>query len=230
MAKLESQERVRFLNERFEEQRHLLRKSIKEFESGDLSEGIRIAIAIRVLVHETGPSKPLLAQLTHNYLQLEILDRKPKPIAAGPPGTRAAVVMSVPINVTISDRGVFFNSQLSGETYVPSVLGRWWTRNCLVLPGLGGFTRKEIILGLANKEGGAHVDVNLPRRYRQLLASRQLQIGWNNEGVSPLNLSRFMTAQAAAELLDSLDKNFLVATEQIGTKSAARNDVLTGGA
>jgi hypothetical protein len=61
---------------------------------------------------------------------------------------------------------------------------------------------------LQTKEGGAHVDVNLPEQYRQLLASKQLQIGWGKEEVSPLNLSRFMTAQAAIELLDCLNKNF----------------------
>ena len=40
------------------------------------------------------------------------------------------------------------------------------------------------------------------------MESQQLQIGWNKESVSPLNLSRFMTAQAALELLDCLKRNF----------------------
>jgi hypothetical protein len=69
-------------------------------------------------------------------------------------------------------------------------------------------SRKEVGLGLADKEGGAHVDVNLSPRYRPLLASQQLQVGWNEQAVSPLNLSRYMTAQAAVELLDCLNKSF----------------------
>lgn len=210
MAKLTGDDKRRFLSEKLEEQRHLLGKSISDFASGDLAEGVRLAIAIRVLVHETGSSKPLLGQLTSNYLQLPILDRKPATDSDEklPPGTHKAVVMSVPISVHLSEKGVFFNPKLEAENFAPSILGRWWIRACLILPGLGAFSRKEIVLGLADKEGGAHVDVNLSPRYRQLMQSKQLQIGWNKEGLTPLNLSRYMTAQAAVELFDCLNKNF----------------------
>jgi len=208
MAKLSGDEKKRYLRERLEEQRHLVNKSIVEFASGDLAEAVRLAVSMRVLVHETGSQKPLLGQLTPNYLELEILDRKEQKGEDPPPGTQRVVVMSVPISVQISDKGVFFNSGLDREAYVPSILGKWWTRPCLILPGLGGFSRKEIVLGLADKEGGAHVDVNISQRYRQLIESKQLQIGWNADGVAPLNLSRYMTAQAAVELLDCLDRNF----------------------
>ena len=67
MAKLSGENKKQYLRERFEEQRLFLSKSIKEFVSGDLAEAVRIAITIRVLVHETGSSKSLLGQLTPNY-------------------------------------------------------------------------------------------------------------------------------------------------------------------
>jgi hypothetical protein len=105
--------------------------------------------------------------------------------------------MSAPISVKVSGEGVFLNPDLDQQSYSPSILGKWWTRSSLILPGLGGFSRKEIVLGLADKEGGAHLDIDLPHRYRQLMESQQLQIGWNKESVSPLNLSRFMTARIA---------------------------------
>jgi hypothetical protein len=105
---------------------------------------------------------------------------------------------------------VFVNSKLQPEVYASSIIGKWWTRPSLLLPGLGSFSRKKIVLGIADEEGGAHVDVNLSMKYRQRLASKQLQIGWGSENVTPLNPSRFMTAQAAVELLDSLNKNFLI--------------------
>jgi hypothetical protein len=208
MVRLTGEDQRKFLRERLEEQRHLLRKSIKEFTSGDLTEGVRIATAMRVLVHETGSSKPLLKQLTPNYLELRVPDRAPAKQEDAPPGTQRMVVMSVPISVKITDKGVFLNPDLDIEVYAPSILGRWWTRPCLILPGLGGFSRKELVLGLANKEGGAHVDTDIPARYQQLLDSKALQIGWSKDGTSPLNLSRFMTGQAGIELLDCLDKNF----------------------
>jgi hypothetical protein len=208
MAKLIGVEKKTFLLEKLEEQCHLLRKSVADFSSGDLTEAVRMAVAIRVLVHETGSQKPLLKQLDANYLQLVILDEKPKPKENLPPGVKSAVIMSIPVGVQISNKGVFFNPKLTVETYAPSILGSWWTRPSLILPGLGGFSRKEIVLGLADKEGGAHVDINLSRRYRQLIESKQFQVGWNAEGVTPLNLSRYMSAQAAVELLDCLDRNF----------------------
>ncbi len=214
MPKLKDDEKKKFLLEKLEEQRHLISKSINEFASGDLAEGVRLATATRVLIHETSASKPLLAQLTPNYLQLEILDSNPEHQDENhPPGVRKAVVMVVPISIQISDEGVFLNPKLGTGARSISILGRWWNRPALVLPGLGGFSRKEIILGLSNKEGGAHVDVNLPLRYQQLLASQQLQIGWNKEGVTPLNLSRFMAAQSAVEFLDCLNRNFPKADE-----------------
>jgi hypothetical protein len=209
MVGLTGDDKKKFLRERLEEQRHLLQKSIREFASGDLAEAVRLAVAMRVLVHETGSCKPLLGQLASNYLDLAILDRAPaREEQKLPPGTQRVVVMSVPISVKISEKGVFLNPDLDLEAYAPSILGKWWMRPCLILPGLGGFSRKEIALGLADKEGGAHVDVNVSPRYQQLMASKQFQIGWEKEGVTPLNLSRFMTAQAAIELLDCLNKNF----------------------
>ena len=208
MAKLTGEDRKKFLREKLEEQRHLLDKSIREFASGDLAEGVRLAIALRVLVHVTGSSKPLLGQLNRNYLELKILDSKPTQEGSAPPGTQKVVAMAVPISVKLTEKGVFLDPDLNVEAYATSIVGKWWTRPSLILPGLGGFSRREIVLGLADKEGGAHVDVNLSPRYRQLLDSKQLQMGWNEEGMSPLNLSRFMTAQGAVQLLDCLNKNF----------------------
>ncbi len=210
MAKLSGENKKQYLRERFEEQRLFLSKSIKEFVSGDLAEAVRIAITIRVLVHETGSSKSLLGQLTPNYLDLKILDRAPvrEETHELPHGTQSVVVMSVPISVKMKAEGVFLNPDLDVEAYQASILGKWWGRHSLILPGLGGFSRKEIVRGLADKEGGAHVDTDINPKYQQLLDSKSLQLGWNQEAVSPLNLSRFMAGQAGVELLDCLDKNF----------------------
>lgn len=211
MAKLTGEERKKFLRERLDEQHHLLKKSIKDFTSGDLAEGVRLAIALRILIHETGNSKALLGQITPNYLQLQIPDRRKENEAKEklPPGTHSVVVMSVPISVKITAEGTFLDPHLDPAGYELSIVGKWWTRDdCLILPGLGGFSRKEIVLGLADKEGGAHVDINLAPKYRQLTSSKQLQVGCGEEKVTPLNLSRFLSAQVAVEMLDCLDRHF----------------------
>ena len=205
---MDNERRRRFLIERLEEQRHLLQKSIKDMtEKGDLAEAVRVAIAIRILVHERGNSKPLLKYLHKNYLELPILDRVPKKQEALPPGVQSVVVMEVPVGFQIKSEGTFLSADLPAEAYTPYPLGHWWHRAALILPGLGGFSRKEVVLGLADKEGGAHVDPNISQRYEELMKNKSLQVGIENQ-VSPLNLSRLMAGQAGIELLHCLDKNF----------------------
>src|SRR5262249_42571464 len=159
-------------------------------EKGDLAEAVRIATALRTVVHETGNSKPLLKYLNGNYLELPILDAAPKKQEALPPGVQSTVVMEVPVGFQIRPEGTFLRPDRPAEAYAPSTLGKWWHRPSLILPGLGGFSRREIVLGLANKEGGAHVDPDISQRYQQLMENKSLQVGYNKEEVSPLNLSR----------------------------------------
>jgi hypothetical protein len=206
MPKLEPSQASKFIQEKLEEQRHLLQKSIKDVAAGDLIETIRVASIIRVLVHETGSSKPLLKQLTQDYLQLEVLDY-PLRESSPPPGMVALAVMRLPISISFKAQGVFLNPNLA-DGHVPTILGRWWARPALVLPGLGGFSRKEVVLGLVNKEGGAHVDTTIDRKYQQLLSYKSVQIENSEQSLTPLNLSRFMAAQAGVELLDCLQRNF----------------------
>ena len=126
MAKLAGDEKKSFLRDKLEEQRHFL-KSIRDFVSGDLSEAVRLATAIRVLVHETGNSAPLLKQLTANYLQLDIMDMKPEKQEKLPPGIMKATVMVVP--VSLDNRWpVVFESRPLRSSRAPSILGKWWER------------------------------------------------------------------------------------------------------
>lgn len=78
----------------------------------------------------------------------------------------------------------------------------------MVLPGLGPFFRRELVLGLANKEGGAHVDADIPRRYQMVLESRFVRFKINETDLGPLNISRLVAGKAGVELLDCLGKNF----------------------
>lgn len=201
-------DRKQFFLDKLKEQRHLLSKSVKDMTAGDLAEAIRVATVLRTLIHETGSSKPLLKYLSGNYLELPILDRAPPKQETSPDGVQGTVVLSIPIGFQIKPEGTFLNRELPADGYAPSSLGKWWQRPSLILPGLGGFSRREIVLGLANKEGGVHVDSDISKRYQQLMENKSLQVGYSQETVSPLNLSRLMAGQAGLELLDCLDKNF----------------------
>lgn len=195
---------TRYLLERLGELRHLLRKSVADLCAGDLAEAVRIATAIRVMVHETGSSKPLLKQIVPNYLDLQIRDwpdAKPEP---GPPGTHAIIALHVPVSMNITEHGV----SKSGLKWRPLInVGRWWARPSLILPNMGSMSRKEVVLGLANREGGAHVDTEITQKYQQLLAYGGLRMGTAQE-ITTLNVLRLMAGQAGVELLDCLDRNF----------------------
>jgi hypothetical protein len=205
MSSLKGNDKKRYLLERLGELRHLLRKSVADLCAGDLAEALRIATTIRVMVHETGSSKPLLKQIVPNYLDLKIQDwpdAKPEP---GPPGTHAVIALHVPVSMNITEHGVFLNPDLNG--FPTSIVGRWWARPSLILPNMGSMSRKEVVLGLANNEGGAHVDTEITRKYEQLLAYGGLRMGTAQE-ITTLNVSRLMAGQAGVELLDCLDRNF----------------------
>src|SRR5260370_12740315 len=158
---------------------------------GDLAEAIRVETALRTLIHETGSRKPLLKHLNGNYLELAILDVAPQKKQAVPEGVQSAVVLEVPIGFQIKPEGTFLNPDRPVEGYAPSSLGKWWQRPSLILPGLGGFSRREIVLGPANKEGGAHVDPDIGGRYRQLMENKSLQVA-DGKHVNPLTFSPFM--------------------------------------
>ena len=59
---------------KLKEQMDFLRTSLRAFYDGNFAESVRIATIIRVLVHESGRSKPLLRQLQPNGLELPILE------------------------------------------------------------------------------------------------------------------------------------------------------------
>ena len=197
------------LREMLEEQRHLLQKSVNDIAGGDLVEALRVATVIRTLVHETGSSKPLLQQLDQNYLQLDILDVEPPKHEPLPPGTVAVDVLWFPVRIFVkSGVGAFLNAELNVENRGPSTLGKWWQRReALIVPGAGGFSRKQVVLGLANKEGGTHVDPVISKRYQDLMECDSVHAGWQ-EKVTPLNLSRYMAGQCGVELLWYLNKHF----------------------
>jgi hypothetical protein len=62
-----------------------LKTSLEAYKNGSEAEALRIATTIRVLIHETNSSNPLLKQIDPNYLTLTILDR-PAPVPSKPGG------------------------------------------------------------------------------------------------------------------------------------------------
>ncbi len=190
--------------ERLREQYRFLTKSVAEFYSGDTSEAVRIAAIVRVLLNETGNSKPLLKQLRPNYLDLPILEKNPLP----PAEPNKVIVLNIPISYEFDSKGIRPKLNLASTSYQLVRLGAWWANPCLVIPGGMAFARKDLVLTLANKEGGAHVDSSLPKEYLALIESRPVHFVYNGHELDSGNLARLMVGQSGAELTDSLKHNF----------------------
>ena len=134
-----------------DEQLGFLERSAAAFDQGYEDEAKRLAVTLRVLLHETTQSHSLLGQLgrrqgafvdtalpahtgnlmTHGGLVF---------VAMGPPETRyVAMLDDVPI-----------------ATSAP--FDQWWDTPVFIDRDGSSLTRKQLILIAANQDGGAHID------------------------------------------------------------------------
>lgn len=161
------------LEKQFEDQFELLNLACKSYDAGNEVVGKHIALSLRVLLHDTERSQSLLSLV--GLKDISFLDS-----SGGirldnllPSSTLTLTKMStndprfvprclLPDNPAIPKRGTTFND---------------W-RNQIVIVDTNGhqFSRRELVLNVANTDGGAHVDSTLDEAYMQL--SRQNSLGW----------------------------------------------------
>ena len=187
----------------------MLKKAIAEMQRGDLTQALTIATCIRVLVHETGSSKPLLKRLRTDYLALPISDWIRGQKNAG--DKREIAVIDLPICAKISDNDpkISLGHDLAFKPMCTCSLGNWWNEPFAIIPGPTSLTRREVILGLANKEG-AHVDAEVSDKYGRLIDNQFLGITVNNVNLGPLNISRLLAGGCGMQIVDCLHKHFPV--------------------
>lgn len=153
----------------------LLQMSCESYDSGTEAAGKHIALVLRVLLHHHRQSNSLLEQL--GVRQLEFHD------TAGPidPAELAEYCGLVVM-------------KMSGEgEYIPRVAAppnpnhqirkipfdQWWDDPVAKTKGgLGGhsFSRRDLVLNVADTDGGAHVDSELESEYMDF--SRKNSLGW----------------------------------------------------
>jgi hypothetical protein len=186
------------------EQMGFLRTSLGSFYEGNFAESVRIATTIRVLVHETGKSKPLLVHAMPSGLELPILDHawektEHEQILGFTVGVRLGSTLAPAVD-------------LASLHYSLSSVGAWWNRTVFTFPSQFGtqlvYRRKQVILILANKEGGAHVDENEDPDYRRLMTNAPLSFAVSGVRLETPDLAKFLAAQSGVEMLDCLKRNF----------------------
>lgn len=180
------------------DQYDLLKHSIDDFYRGIDAKAIDIAVRIRTLVHDTSSSHAFLATFDPNYRSLDIYRRRPP---------AAKVVFSIPAGIQLSGDGTkkFIKDDFGSGQHELVTLEHWWTDQYLVI-GTVRSSKKEVVLDVANKDGGAHVDAEVPSRHAAA-SEPPFQFGVNDNFVRP-NLARVTVAQAGNELLDYIERHF----------------------
>lgn len=196
------------LLEALRQQQSFLRSSSKSFDEGEEAEALRLAVTIRVLVHDTKSSHSLLGQLGVKE-QLRYVD------TAGPvkDGNLLPTLGLVMHQVGHESKHMPLLDEGSPGHYgnAPLLFEEWWDRRqVIVLPHLNRhWTRKQLVLALAHKEGGAHVDAELDEAYEELVTNNgagiMLGIGESEAVPFPGNLVAVSVRQIAFELTKTLE-------------------------
>lgn len=137
------------------DQLRLIERSCQALDAGDEAEAQRIAIAVRVLFHQTGRSTSLLTHL--GATGISMLSTACSPIG---PGVLTAPSNLASIVVRRTTEGITFKStapldDAPTERFIP--FSDWWETEVVCLTADVRMTRKSLVLAVANQDGGAHV-------------------------------------------------------------------------
>lgn len=221
------------------EQTEFMRSSASAYDSGMEAEAKRLALALRLLLHSSGRQVPLLEHLGVRD-DLPYVDTAIEPM----PELEADFALGL---CRLRYDGVGSDGRMGyvpplgdlGEYRVqpPASFVDWWTDPILVdRRGAGvSFSRRTIVLGVANQDGGAHVDSDLDAAYYDLTRANSMRINQFhggmgfmfggdgrtlNVGEPPDNsLALASVRQIAYELLETLDTAVL---EKDGTLTVRR--------
>lgn len=171
------------LRAQLEGQYRCLERSAAAFDEGEELEASRLAVVLRLLLRDTRHSKSLLTQIGLKE-RLEILDT-----AEPHRGPRERLLTALTYLRVAGNRPVFVARRLGAPasqiqfvhlsyikpSYVP--VEQWLNRVVIAEAGdRGAFTAAQLIGWLADKDGGAHVDPELPQEYEALSRLNSLQV------------------------------------------------------
>jgi hypothetical protein len=200
MAKVSNDHRLseEDLKAHLDEQLGFLERSADSYDSGFDGEAKRLAVTLRVLLHDTARSRSLLAQL--NMKGMDFVD------TAGEPS---------PGNLVPEHNLIAIETGSGPPRYVPLLDGpytglvpfeRWWNAQVFIDQEKRCLSRRDLVLTAANKDGGAHVDSTLSATYAAL--SRQNSLGYHthptHDGKALQNPERAAIRQIAHEIIKTL--------------------------
>ncbi|MDD5057020.1 MAG: hypothetical protein PHQ60_04035 [Sideroxydans sp.] len=182
-----------------------LKASSSSFDAGFHGEAKRLALAIRVLVHDIEKSKALLSLLgfkTKMGFFDTAFDVNPKNLMPQHG--------LVGLQLSAADGSYYapLERHRPGSPNKFVFFPEWWNKVVIVDSKKNRFSRRELVLALANKDGGGHVDLALDENYANL--SRKNSVGWiysNETTQKPMEgVELFSVRQIAFELLKSIER------------------------
>jgi len=162
----------------FDEQLQFLGASADAYDSGLEAEAKRLAVTIRILVHDTSQSHGLLSQLgIKDRLRWMDTATPINPANLLPTNGLAIVQVTAGGGQGASARYLPPLEKFPvGRANRPVDFERWW-ETPVTKDGNGNlFSRRDFVMTVANKEGGAHVDPKLNSAYRQITEDNSLGI------------------------------------------------------
>lgn len=160
------------LNSNLEEQLAFLESSASAFDNGIAVEIKRLAVTVRVLLHDTAKSTSLLTLLRKKGVKF--VD------TAAPVDEQNLLSHSSLVQVHLGSKGSTPLPLLDEGPFNRKInFDPWWNGIVFVDKDKNEFSRKDIVLTLANKEGGAHIDAALDQKYANLRKNNSLN--WFDE-------------------------------------------------
>jgi len=211
------------LLEHLNEQIYFLEKSIEDYDKNEI-EAKRVAINIRTLVHDTANSNSLLEKLNSKGIMF-INTNTPKNgfahwklnnvgMSGGVFNNKTPYIGIVGKEVNGNSDGTilikYFPIYKEWTNYNSKIdFENWW--NAEIYDNRNGdvLTRKGLILNVANKDGGAHID-NLKQEYKTFKNSDILQFNVNGSLQGFDNIPAYPAVmQIAWELLNTIKEEII---------------------
>ncbi|MEC6440992.1 hypothetical protein [Acinetobacter baumannii] len=193
------------LKKHLREQLVFLKSSNKSFDEGIHAEAKRLATTIRVLVHDTIKSESLLKQLGIKN-SIKFINTAKEVI----PGNLAPYVGLV--YYSFNSNGANYKAPLHDGLLRTNIIPEldfinWWQQVVINDKQVGKFTRQDLVLSVANKDGGAHVGPSIDSSYAVL--TRTNSLGFiSSDGVRarPVNdIELHSIRQISFELFETLN-------------------------
>lgn len=143
------------------EQVYFIQDSIAKYDHGVKIEAKRIATHLRILLHNTKSSDALLFSL-NDINKMYFLN------IAHPYSEHNLLTHFGLLYTTVSPNGAEMKARLSKESANWVTFDNWWNEIVIRDYDKKTYTRKQVINQIANKDGGAHVDLHIQESLENL--------------------------------------------------------------